>query len=420
MKATLTWRALIMWLLISGFGWIPVAASGQTYPVKTGLDVVAESNFEMFKGKKVGIICNHTARDKNGNHIVDLFYHSGVCAVSAIFGPEHGFRGLAADGREIGNEIDSLTGANIFSLYGDVNKPTKEMLKNVNVLVYDIQDVGVRFYTYTATMTKCMEAAAETGIPFYVLDRPNPIRGDRIEGPMLDPKFKSFVGPHPTPIRYGLSIGEFGQLINGESYLENGVKADLRVVTMKGWKRNLWYDQTDLPWIAPSPNMKFLTTATAYPGFCLLEGTNLSEGRGTDSPFLKFGAPYIDAKAYADSLNALNCKGIRFEPITFTPVSIPDVAAKPKYENQLCNGVLFIISDRDRFEPIPAIAQILEKTKQMYPKDFAWRGSIERLYGSDELKLAIDSGRPVIELIAKWKSENKKFRATIEKYLLYK
>ena len=420
MKAILIRRVLIAWLVFSVIRWIPDTSFGQTYSVKTGLDVVSELNFDMFKGKKVGIICNHTARDKNGNHIVDLFYHSNACTVSAIFGPEHGYRGLAADGGDVGNEIDSLTGANIFSLYGTVNKPTKEMLKNVDVLVYDIQDVGARFYTYTATMTKCMEAAAENGIPFVVLDRPNPIRGDRIEGPMLDPKFKSFVGPHPTPIRYGLTIGEFAWLINGESYLEKGLKADLRVVTMKGWKRNLWYDQTDLPWVAPSPNMKFLTTAIAYPGFCLLEGINLSEGRGTDSPFLKFGAPYINAKTYADSLNALNCKGVLFEPITFTPVSIPNVAAKPKYENQLCNGVMLIISDRDQFKPIQAMLLIIEKTKQMYPKDFAWRGSIDRLYGSDELKLAIDSGKPVIELIAKWKNEDKKFRSLSEKYLLYK
>jgi len=420
MKSIPNRSALILWFVLSGFGWISIPAFGQTYSVRTGLDVAVESNFEMFRGKKVGIICNHTARDRNGNHIVDLFYHSGVCTVSAIFGPEHGFRGLAADGGDVCNEIDSLTGANIFSLYGEINKPTKEMLKNVDVLVYDIQDVGVRFYTFITTMTRCMEAAAEDSIPFYVLDRPDPIRGDRIEGPMLDPKFKSFVGPHPTPIRYGLTIGEFAKFINGESYLENGVKADLRVIKMKDWTRNLWYDQTDLPWIAPSPNMPFLSTAIAYPGFCLVEGTNLSEGRGTDSPFLKFGAPYIDAKTYADSLNALNCQGVRFEPITFTPVSIPNVAAKPKYENQLCNGVMLIISDRDLFKPISTMLLIIEKTKKMYPNDFKWRGSIDRLYGNDELKLAIDSGKPVIELIAKWKTENEKFRAMTEKYLFYK
>jgi uncharacterized protein YbbC (DUF1343 family) len=330
--------------------------------VQSGLDVIVSQNFQLFSGKRVGIVCNHTACDKNGRHVVDLFHQSGVCQVTAIFSPEHGFRGTQADGSRIDNETDSLTGATIYSLYGKISKPTPEMLINVDVLIYDIQDVGVRFYTYISTLTKVMESAAENNIPVVVLDRPNPIGGDRIEGPLLDLQFKSFVGPHAIPIRYGLTSGELARLINGEHWLANSLQADLTVVEMQGWRRSDWYDQTNLPWIAPSPNMPTLATAIAYPGFCLLEGTNLSEGRGTDSPFLKFGAPYIEGRRYARALNRLKCPGVKFEAISFTPKSIPGVASKPKYEDQACQGVRLVITDRDNFLPLATMVRILGLT----------------------------------------------------------
>jgi len=264
--------------------------------VQSGLDVLVAQNFAPLANRRLGIVCNHTARDRSGRHLIDLCQQSGVCQITAIFAPEHGFRGTFADGKNIADAVDSLTGAPIYSLYGENLQPTAEMLKNVDLLVYDIQDVGVRFYTYISTLTNVMRAAAENHLPIVVLDRPNPIRGDRIEGPMLEPQFRSFVGPHPIPIRYGLTAGELARLINGEHWLGDTLRAELTVIKMQNWRRAMWFDETGLPWFPPSPNMPTLLTATVYPGFCFMEGTNLSEGRGTDSPFVQFGAPYFDGE----------------------------------------------------------------------------------------------------------------------------
>ena len=392
----------------------------QVNTVKTGLDILREKNFDQFAGKGVGIICNHTACDKTGKHIVDLFHDSGRCRVTAIFGPEHGFRGLHADGRTIHDETDPITGAMIYSLYGKTKRPTTEMLKNVDILVYDIQDVGARFYTYISTMSLAMESAAKHGIPFVVLDRPNPIRGDMTEGPVLDINFQSFVGPHPIPIRYGLSIGELAKWINGEIFSKNDIAVDLTVIKTEGWRRSAWYDQTELPWISPSPNMTTLETAIVYPGFCLLEGTNLSEGRGTDMPFLKFGSPWINSHKYANTLNALRLKGVRFQPITFTPISLPNVAYRPKYENQLCGGVEVEIIDRGEFRSVEAMLIILEKTRNMYPEKFTTRKSLNRLYGSDNLETALTTSSPkVSSLIDNWQEELENFTRTSKKYYIY-
>src|SRR6056297_793534 len=229
------------------------ACEKRTVTVQTGLDSVISEKFSRFKGKNIGIVCNHTSRDKAGNHIVDLFHDNTT--VQAIFAPEHGYRGDAAAGAHIEDGKDVKTGIPIYSLYGKTRKPSAKMLENIDVLVYDIQDVGVRFYTYISTMTYCMEAAAEQDIEFVVLDRPNPIRGDRIEGPLLNSEFSSFVGMHEVPIRYGMTAGEYAVFVNEEGLLNETEKVDLTVVEVKGWQRSLWYDETDLQWIAPSPNM---------------------------------------------------------------------------------------------------------------------------------------------------------------------
>jgi uncharacterized protein YbbC (DUF1343 family) len=388
--------------------------------VKTGLDIVVEKQFAQFAGKRVGIICNHTACDKTGKHIVDLFHESGVCRITAIFGPEHGFRGMHADGRKIHDDTDEKTGAAIYSLYGKIRKPTSEMLDSVDVLIYDIQDVGARFYTYITTMSLAMERAAEKEIPFVVLDRPNPIRGDRIEGPLLDMNFQSFVGHHLIPIRYSMTIGELARWINGAGHLKDSVKADLSVIKMAGWNRQLWYNETDLPWISPSPNMTHLGTATVYPGFCLLEGTNLSEGRGTEYPFLQFGAPWIDEKSYAESLNNMELAGVTFKPVTYTPITIPHVAYNPKYKNQLCRGVHINITYRNQFLPVLSMALILEKTKALYPDSFHLRAGIDRLYGSDKLRNALVQGVPVADLIESWNADLQMFYEQTSSYYLYK
>jgi len=398
----------------------PISPASDIQPVISGLDVLVNQNFQMFTGKQVGIVCNQTACDKNGRHIVDLFHQSGVCRVTAIFGPEHGFRGTHADGSKIGDEVDSLTGATIYSLYGKISKPTPQMLANVDILVYDIQDVGVRFYTYISTLTNILESAAENHIPVVVLDRPNPIRGDRIEGPLLDLKFKSFVGPHAIPIRYGLTVGELARLINGEHWLADLHQADLTVIQMEGWQRSDWYDQTNLPWIASSPNMKTIATATIYPGFCLLEGTNLSEGRGTDKPFLTFGAPWINSKKFVKALNQLNCPGVKFKAIKFSPQSIPGVASKPKYEGQLCQGAYVEILDRDKFLPIETMARVLSLTRKMYPQDFRFQpAGFDRLYGSSALRTAIENGQDVDRIITSWKTDKETFEQIANQYKIY-
>lgn len=389
--------------------------------IEMGLDIVIASKFEFFKGKKIGIICNHTSRDKNGRHIVDLFNESGKCSVTAIFAPEHGYRGSHADGRKIKNDVNSKTSAKIYSLYGKHRKPTKEMLKYVDILVYDIQDVGARFYTYISTMSNAMESTSANGIPFVVLDRPNPIRGDRIEGPLLELKYRSFVGMYPIPVRYGLTAGELALLICGEGYITNAVNIDLHIVKMENWTRELWYDETDLPWISPSPNMTNLKTAIVYPGFCLLEGTNISEGRGTDSPFLKFGAPWINGQTFARELNSLDIQGAIFEPSTFTPISIPNVAYKPKYENKQCGGAKIQITNRNDFKPVNAIIRILKKAKQMYQKEFKWRGTwIDKLYGSDKLRKVIENNEPLDELFKSWEKDIHRFYKISQQYKIYK
>ena len=248
--------------------------------VRTGLDNVGEHK-DLFQGKRLGIIANHTSYDSQGKYIVDVLRAMEGVRVVALFSPEHGLRGLEEAGAKVGNETDPVTGLPVYSLFGKISKPTPQMLADVDVLVFDIQDVGARFYTYLYTMSLAMEAAAENGKRFVVLDRPNPINGVQLEGPVLEPKFATFVGLYPIPVRYGLTVGELARMINGEGWLAKGVKADLTVVPLTGWRRDMWFDQTGLRFIKPSPNMPDLETAALYPGLCLLEGTNVSEGRGT-------------------------------------------------------------------------------------------------------------------------------------------
>jgi len=388
--------------------------------VASGLDRVVASNFEPFDGQRVGLICNHTARDKQGRHVADLFHQAPRCELTAIFAPEHGFRGAESGGQEIHDNIDDKTGVPIYSLYGKLRKPTPAMLQDIDVLVYDIQDVGVRFYTYISTMTYAMEAAAEQHIPFVVLDRPNPIRGDRVAGAQLDPQYRSFVGLHPTPVRYGLTCGELARLINQQGYLKDGVQTDLTVVETSGWQRELWYDQTDLPWIAPSPNMPDLQTAMVYPGMCFLEGTNLSEGRGTDQPFLIFGAPWIKADELLEKMEALNLAGISFEVVSYTPESMPGKALHPKYEGQHCHGLRLIITDRDQFKPIQTTVWILAQIKQLYPQHFQWyQRRIDLLTGNAELRQTLDAQDPVPALLERWSQEAQTFAAQSKPYYLY-
>lgn len=380
--------------------------------VRTGLDNVGLHK-ELFEGKRIGIIANHTSYDSGGKHIVDVFRTMPGVRVVALFGPEHGFRGIEEAGASIDNQTDSATGLPIHSLYGKTNKPTPQMLADVDVLVFDIQDVGARFYTYLYTMSLAMEAAAECGKRFVVLDRPNPIDGVQVEGPILEPQFATFVGLYPIPVRYGLTVGELARMINGEGWLAKGVKADLTVVPMTGWQRGMWYDQTGLRFIKPSPNMPDLETATLYPGLCLLEGTNLSEGRGTPKPFRQFGAPWIDANALAARLNALALPGVRFAPTSFTPTS-------SKHQGRECHGVEITLVDRNRLEPFWAGVLIINELCRTYPNQFEWNAShFDRLCGTDAIRKAIAGGTSVERLRPTWDAACKAFQAVGRKYFLY-
>ncbi len=395
-------------------------AFSQQSRVKIGAEILIEKHLDLIKGKKVGIVTNHTGILPDGRHIVDVLNEIEGVKIVALFGPEHGIRGEVPDGKSISHGVDAKTGIPVFSLYGEVKKPTEEMLKDIDVLIFDIQDVGARFYTYISTMSYCMEACAEMGKKFIVLDRPNPIRGVYVDGPILEPRFKSFVGLHPIPVAHGMTVGELAKMFNDEGWLENAVKADLTVVKMENYSRRMWFDQTGLPWVKPSPNMMTLKTAIVYTATCFIEGTNVSEGRGTQQPFEWIGAPWIDGEKLAKELNYYKLPGVKFEPISFTPTDIEKVTIDPKYEGEKCGGVYLNVYDREKFEPVKVGVYILYALKKLYPDKFKWRtAGQDRLWGTDKVRLMIDEGKKPDEIIKTWEDDVKKFLSIRQKYLLY-
>lgn len=390
-------------------GWLTVACPAA---VRLGLDTVAE-NANLFQGKRLGLIVNPTSYNSEGKYIVEVFRAMKDVRVVALFSPEHGLRGEEEAGKKVENETDPVTGLPVYSLYGKTSKPTPQMLADIDVLVFDIQDVGARFYTYLYTMSLAMEAAAENGKQFVVLDRPDPINGVQLEGPVLEPEFATFVGLYPIPVRYGMTVGELARMINGEGWLAKGVKANLTVVPLTGWRRSMWFDQTGLKFIKPSPNIPDVETEAVYPGLCLLEGTNLSEGRGTPKPFLQFGAPWIDADDLADHLNSLKLAGLRFFATSFTPTS-------SKFKNEKCRGVEILLTDRTRLEPFWSGVLIVNELYQMYPDNFQWiEKHFDRLCGTATIREAIIARKPLVLLKADWAAQCKTFNQTRQKYLLY-
>jgi len=387
--------------------------------VKTGADLLLEKHIKLIEGKRVGLVTNHTAVLSNGKHLADAIHEDGRATLVALFGQEHGVRGDAPAGDEITDTVDAKTGVPAYSLYGTINKPTKEMLKDVDVLIFDLQDVGVRFYTYISTLSYAMEAAAENKIPYIVLDRPNPIRGTWVEGFNRDDSLRSFVGLHPITMAHGMTIGELATMYNNEGWLKGGIKADLKVVKMEGWKRSMWFDQTGLKWLPPSPNIVTLDAAILYPGTCLFEGANISEGRGTMNPFELIGAPYIDGTAWAKALAAENVKGVTFVPTDFTPKCIPNMATRPKRLGEKCGGVLVKVTNREVLEPVKVAVAMLVTAKKLYPDSLKWRGSINRLSGTPAFKQAIDAGASVEKIVGMWKNDVEKFKKVRAKHLLY-
>jgi uncharacterized protein YbbC (DUF1343 family)/CubicO group peptidase (beta-lactamase class C family) len=376
------------------------------YSSLNGIDVLARDNFAILKGKRVGLITNHTGKDRSGKTTIDLIFKAPDVKLVALFSPEHGIRG-ALDQEKITNSTDEKTGLPVFSLYGETRKPTDEMLKNLDVLVYDIQDIGARFYTFISTMGLALEAAAKNKVKFVVLDRVNPINGAGVEGPIADGDKLSFIAHHRLPIRHGMTVGELAQLFNSE----RNINADLQIVKVENWRRGAWFDETGLTWINPSPNMRSLTQATLYPGVCLLEPTNVSVGRGTDTPFEVIGAPYIDGQKLAAALNAAKLPGVRFVPVRFTPTTSVNKGAE-------CGGVNLIITNRDALEPVLTGLEMAAQIYKLYPKEFNVE-KFNRLLVSDNIYNAFKQGSEAKALRQIWQSELEQFKALRQKYLLY-
>jgi len=388
--------------------------------VKAGLDVFLVNHLSKLEGKRVGIITNQTGIASSGEHIVNILSSIEGLSIGALYAPEHGIRGDLPDATKMASYMDKRTGIQVWSLYGEHLKPTQEMLEDVDVLIYDIQDVGARFYTFISTMGLAMEAASEYGKQFIVLDRPNPINGVTIEGPIIEEQFYSLVGQYPIPVRYGMTPGEMAWMIKGEKWMKGMEELDLKVIPMEGWQRTMWFDQTGLPWIKPSPNIPSIFAAAVYPGLCLIEALNLSEGRGTMRPFEQIGAPWINSHKLAETMNFCRLPGIYFKPITFTPVTLPHAAPWNKYRDQDVNGLNLIITDRERLRPLQVMVHLLVALKKHYPAELELRKNLERLIGIPSFRRSIENLRSPEEILAEWEPGIKAFEKARQKYLLYK
>ena len=383
-----------------------LASPGTPGRVRTGLDVVAAQNFAMFAGHSVGLVTNQTGVDAQGRRAIDLFADAPGVRLQAIFSPEHGLGGDATT--DVPHGRDPATGRPIWSLYGPARRPSREMLKDVSLLVFDIQDVGVRYYTYLTTLVYVMEEAARAGISVVVLDRPNPITGSIVEGPVMDPDLQSFTGPHTIPVRDGLTIGEFGRLVAAE----RKIPVSLSVIPLAGWDRRLWYDETGLPWVNPSPNIRSVTEALLYSGVGLLEATNLSVGRGTDTPFEVVGAPWIEPQGLVDALNRLGLRGLRFEPVWFTPMA-------DQYAQIQCGGVRLVVTDRDTLRPV-TVALALARELRVRHRDQFRPESIQNLLVNRSTMWAFLSGESFDRLVAWADTDRNSFLNRRASYLMYR
>lgn len=370
-------------------------------------------------GRRLALVSNPASIDSRFRHSADALFEDRDTQVVALFGPQHGFRSDLQDNMiETPHGHDARRQVPIYSLYSETREPTAEMLRGVDALVIDLQDVGTRVYTYIYTMANCMRAAARHGVRVIVCDRPNPVGGAAVEGPALDPAYASFVGQFPIPLRHGLTIGEIARLFN-EAF---GIGAALDVVPLEGWRRDMYFDETGLPWVIPSPNLPTLDSAIVYPGAVLFEGTMLSEGRGTTRPFELVGAPWIDGDRLAEAMNARRLPGVHFRPVFFEPTF-------QKHAKQSCGGCQIHVTDRRTFEPVRATVELIAEFRRQQPASFAWREPpyeyehdkwpIDILYGSDRLRTTLDRGDDVAPLVAAWKADEEAFRRVRERYLLY-
>ncbi|MEW6068318.1 MAG: DUF1343 domain-containing protein [Nitrospirota bacterium] len=390
-------------------------------PVKPGIDIFEKNWPKKLKGSRVGIVVHPASVSRKLNHAVNLFIRSKIFELKALFGPQHGIRGETQDNMiEWNNFIDTKTALPVFSLYGHTRKPEPDAIKDIDVLAIDLQDVGSRYYTFIWTMELCMQTCLEMNKSIVVLDRPNPIGGHITEGTVLEMDYISFVGQRPLPVRHGMTIGEIANYLKNEFY----PSLDLYVIPMQGWKRKMWFDETLLLWVMPSPNMSSLDTATVYPGMCLLEGTNLSEGRGTTKPFEIFGAPFIDPDSLVNHLNKFKLAGVVFRPMYFQPTF-------QKYSGRLCGGAQIHIINREKFKPFKTGIAILKTIYELYPEQFSWKQPpyeyefkkmpIDILAGTDRLRKDIENGKSLDYMEEWWQEGCSKFKREIRKqYLLYK
>jgi uncharacterized protein YbbC (DUF1343 family)/CubicO group peptidase (beta-lactamase class C family) len=384
-------------------GTIPAPAPVQ---VQTGIDVLKAEGFVPLHGRRVGLVTNHTGRARDGASTIDLLFNAPDVKLVKLFSPEHGIRGILD--ASVPSTTDEKTKLPIVSLYGETERPTADMLAGLDAIVIDLQDIGARFYTYMTTMAYVMEEAAKRKLAVFVLDRPNPVNGWQIEGPLLDRESFGFTGYFSMPIRHGLTLGELAKLFNGE----NKIAADLTVVPMKNWRRDHWFDDTALPWINPSPNMRNMNEAALYPGIGAIEGTNVSVGRGTDTPFEQVGAPWIDGVRLADVLNARAIAGVRFYSVRFTPTS-------SKYAGQECQGVFLIVTDRNALHPVRLGLEIASALNKLYPSQYQLDAAA-RLFGSRETLAKIKLGEDPAAIAASWNAGEAKWRLLRSKYLLYR
>ena len=387
--------------------------------VRVGIERLLEEDRSLLAGRRIGLVSNPASIDSAFRHSAEILFEDPEVQLVALFGPQHGFRSDVQDNMiETPHGQDQRRRVPIYSLYSDTREPTGEMLRDIDVLVIDLQDVGTRVYTYIYTMANCMRAAARHGVRVVVCDRPNPVGGVAVEGPTLRPEFASFVGQFPIPLRHGMTIGEIARLFNDVF----AIGAALDIVQLDGWQRRMYYDDTGLPWVIPSPNLPTLDSTIVYPGAVLFEGTMLSEGRGTTRPFELIGAPWIDGERLAAAMNARRLPGVHFRPVFFEPTF-------QKHARQTCGGCQVHVIERTAFEPVRVAVELIAEFKRQDPAAFAWRQPpyeyehekwpIDILYGSDRLRLTIDGGDDVSRLIGSWNQEEEAFRRVREQYLCY-
>ena len=381
--------------------------------ITPGIEVLLSGRLESFKGKRVALLTNQTGVDRKGVRNVDLLRAQPAIHLVALFSPEHGVRGLAQAGEKVASGIDPKSGLPVHSLYGETKMPTATMMQGIDIVLVDLQDVGTRFYTYSSTLLYMLRAAETSGAEVIVLDRPNPLGGVMIEGPVLEPAFTSFVGSFAMPVRHGMTFGELAQMFVGE----NKLRTRLRIIPMRGWIRNLVpYFGWDLPWVPPSPNMRSPQTAAVYPGTALFEGTNISEGRGTEKPFEYIGGPFIDGAALAARLNAMGLPGVEFKPVSFTPNF-------SKYAGQQCHGIWVIPTNNTTFQPFRTGIALVKTVHELYPDKFEFSPGIphffDQLAGTDSVRKGVLDGKSVSDIERQWQYRLDAFRQLRARYLIY-